>query len=186
MKAIFFYLSLFEREMCKDAMETREEKSLRVHSSIKEMGLKSKKNVLRTRLNVKTVRSRLAEERGNVHQSKKLVRRSNCGMERQVGLGLKRLKHVSNLVNLKNKTQTSTVPGRMAPTNTTQYIMDRVYEDMCDDWLKQEKQSSTEFYFHLDDGTQIPFEATPAQPAFERTLDFLQRDFENVLYSNEI
>lgn len=172
--------------MCKDAMELREEKSMCVHSSMKGMGLKSKKTVFRTRFNVKTVRSRLTEERRNIHQSKKLVRRSNGGMERQVDLGLKRLKHVSKLVDLKNKTQTSTVPGRMAPRNTTQYIMDRVYEDMCDDWLKQEKQSSMELPFHLDDGTQIPFEATSSQPAFERTLDFLQRDFDNVVYLNEI
>lgn len=169
--------------MCKDAMELSEEKSLRVYSSIKEMGLKSK-NVFRARFNVKTIRSHLTEKRGNIHQSKKLVRRSNCGMEGQVGQGLKRLNRVSKLVDLKNKDHTSTVSGRMAPRNTTQYIMDRVYEDMSDDWPNQEK-SSPELYIHLDDGTQIPLDAT-SQPAFERTLDFLQRDFENIAYLNEI
>lgn len=172
--------------MCKDEMELSEGKSLRVYSSIKDMSLKSRKNVFRARFNVKTIRSHLSEERGNIHQSKKLVRRSNHGMETQVGLGLKRLKHVSKPVSFKDRGQTSTVSGRMAPRNTTQYIMDRVYEDMCDDWPKQDKSTSPELYFYLDDGTQIPLEATPSQPAFERTLDFLQRDFENVVYLNEI
>ncbi|KAG5267390.1 hypothetical protein AALO_G00221200 [Alosa alosa] len=169
--------------MCKEVMEVREEKSMLRHSSIKEMGLKSKKNVFRARFNVKTARSYLVEKKGNLHLSKKFGQ-LNSGKERQVGP-----KPVSCPVDLKKKkAQTTAVSGAMAPRNTTQYIMDRIYEDMCYDRLKQVNSSSlqsAERYFHLDDGTQIPVH-TSSQPAFERTLDFLQRDFENVVFWNEI
>ena len=155
------------------------------HSSIKEIRLKSNKNVFRARFNVKTVRNYLGEKKGNTHPYKKLGRRLNDGVKRQLGP-----KRVPCPDDLKDKAQTTEVSGQMAPRNTTQYIMDRVYEDMCDDWSKQENSSSesyfTERYFRLDDGTHIPFHAQSPQPAFETTLDFLQRDFDNVVFWNEI
>lgn len=169
-------------------MEPGKEKSMLRRSLLKDMGLKSKKSVLQTRFNLKTARGYLGEKRGNVHQFKKSGRRHG-GLERQLGLNHPMACCTRGLRN--KKVKNAEVSSTMAPQNTTQYIMDRVYEDMCEDWLTQDNASSqlplTERCFRLQDGTQVPFPATvPQQSTFERTLEFLQADFDNVVFWNEI
>lgn len=70
----------------------------------------------------------------------------------------------------------------MAPRNTTQYLMDLAYADLLDvfdvshDFLTQTNVnvSSDESVFSMSDSD------------YDRSLDFQQRDFENVFFRNEI
>lgn len=68
----------------------------------------------------------------------------------------------------------------MAPSNTTQYLMDLVYAellDVCDvshDFSTQSNFPSDESFFSMSDSD------------YDRSLDFQQRDFENVFFRNEI
>lgn len=68
----------------------------------------------------------------------------------------------------------------MAPRNTTQYLMDLVYAerfDVCDvshDFSTQSNVPSDESGFSMSDSD------------YDRSLDFQQRDFENVFFRNEI
>lgn len=169
-------------------MEPRDENRKIGHSFVKDSGLKSKKIVFRSRFNLKTPRDYPIERRKDVRQFKKSVRRYS-GAQKHLGLSYAVASCTRGLK--KTKTQTADCSAAMAPQNTTQYIMDRVYEDLCEDWLTQDNCSSqlpvTEGAFRLQDGTEVPFTSTaPQQCPFERTLEFLQRDFENVVFWNEI
>jgi len=174
--------------MCQEAMEPRDENRKLGHSLVKDSGLKSKKIVFRTRFNLKTPRDYLSERRKDVRQFKKSGRRYS-GAQKHLGLSYAVASCTRGLKN--KKTQPADCSAAMAPHNTTQYIMDRVYEDLCEDWITQDNSSSqlpvTEHSFRLQDGTEVPFSSTsPQQSPFDRTLEFLQRDFENVVFWNEI
>lgn len=74
-------------------------------------------------------------------------------------------------------------PGAMAPPNTTQYLMDKTYEDMEMDG----DYFSSEVHVHTCCGS-LPQQSvsTALNSSDERCLEFLQADFEEVYAANRI
>lgn len=87
-------------------------------------------------------------------------------------------------VDFSNGNQTSVPPGAMAPKNTTQYLMDLVYTEQL--------QASMEAYDvrpHFTMQSHVSHEENIVSSSdfdYDRSLDFQQRDFENVFFRNEI